>query len=633
MTLKIAAQVKLGIALAVTLVLAMALMSWWVAGESRESSEEEHHFFLGALALTQAQSALLQLRLGVPEYVIGDEPRRKQIRAEESKWYAAFEAALDDYEGPLLTQAEVQMLVTLRAQFEAYKRARSKAFDLIDTGPADDAQTLHARTAISGAEEITQTLNRFAGLEKEHLHESGVLEILWAGRSQTVIAALCIGLLGLLALGYGGAMRVLRPILGLEQKAQTVVREHLGETIEAGKDANEIESLVVAFDKMTQAFIARTAALMRTREALKHQAETLEETVGQRTKELQTANDVLAARERQNRLVTEMTGLLQTMNDIDEAARILPRFLEPLFEPHAGALYTAKPSLNYLDLRVQWGEPSFPDMFEFNECWALRRGEFYAVQSSGLVCPRSASHPAEAYLCVPMVTQGTIFGLLHIAYVTAADSKEAKRDRRGHAHYISEQLSLALANLRLREALRDQALRDSLTGLFNRRYLEESLVREIARAEREERPLSVLMIDVDHFKRFNDANGHDAGDAVLRSLGRLLAECSRAGDIACRFGGEEFAVILVGASVEESATWAERLLDRARTMVVRNRGQSLPTVTISVGLSSFPADGRDVEALLKVADLALYDAKRAGRDRLVVAGKPPPPADVAEVAA
>jgi len=177
------------------------------------------------------------------------------------------------------------------------------------------------------------------------------------------------------------------------------------------------------------------------------------------------------------------------------------------------------------------------------------------------------------------------------------------------AEALAAQVGMALANLRLRETLHQQSIRDALTGLYNRRYLEGAL------------PLAVFMLDVDHFKNFNDTWGHDAGDAVLRALGHALRDNCRQADIACRFGGEEFTLVLPDADLPAAREWAERLMQRVRTMEVKAGGQSLPKITVSMGLALLPADGDDAETLLQAADLALYDAKHAGRDRLVVSGE------------
>jgi len=187
------------------------------------------------------------------------------------------------------------------------------------------------------------------------------------------------------------------------------------------------------------------------------------------------------------------------------------------------------------------------------------------------------------------------------------------------ARTFAEQTALALANLNMREVLRMQSVRDPLTGLYNRRYMEESLERELRRATRKNSSVGLMMLDVDHFKRFNDTFGHEAGDSVLRTLGNLFRTQFRGEDVVCRYGGEEFTIILPEASLETTCQRAEELREAAKKDVAQLGGQSLEPVSLSIGVSSFPTNGTTGEALLRAADAALYRAKEKGRDRVVVA--------------
>jgi diguanylate cyclase (GGDEF)-like protein len=178
---------------------------------------------------------------------------------------------------------------------------------------------------------------------------------------------------------------------------------------------------------------------------------------------------------------------------------------------------------------------------------------------------------------------------------------------------------MALSNLKLHETLRSQSIRDPLTGLFNRRFMEESLELELRRAVRNQRPLSVIMLDLDGFKRFNDSHGHDAGDALLRELGALLQGNIRAEDIACRYGGEEFTLIMPEGSAEIAAQRAELLRAAIKKLEVEHRGRTLGSVTASLGVAVFPEHGRTRDALLEAADAALYLSKGAGGDKVTLA--------------
>jgi diguanylate cyclase (GGDEF)-like protein len=183
---------------------------------------------------------------------------------------------------------------------------------------------------------------------------------------------------------------------------------------------------------------------------------------------------------------------------------------------------------------------------------------------------------------------------------------------------VAEQVGLAIANIKLREKLRNQSIRDPLTGLFNRRYLEESLERELHRAGRAGQPLPVIMLDVDHFKSFNDTFGHEAGDLVLREVGALLRNHTRTEDIACRYGGEEFILAMPGASSGDAERRAETLRATVKDMALEYRGASLAKIGLSLGVAEYPTHAGDVDALVRSADVALYQAKAKGRDRVVI---------------
>jgi diguanylate cyclase (GGDEF)-like protein len=179
-----------------------------------------------------------------------------------------------------------------------------------------------------------------------------------------------------------------------------------------------------------------------------------------------------------------------------------------------------------------------------------------------------------------------------------------------------------LANLQLRERLRSQSIRDPLTGLFNRRYLEETLARELSRANRTGQSLGLIMFDVDHFKRLNDTFGHDAGDTVLRELGRFVERNFRTSDVACRFGGEEFVILVPDTELEQLERRAQRLREAIKQVAFSHQGIPLGTVTISLGAGISPDHGDSPDSLLGAADAALYRAKNAGRDRAVLATAP-----------
>jgi diguanylate cyclase (GGDEF)-like protein len=319
-------------------------------------------------------------------------------------------------------------------------------------------------------------------------------------------------------------------------------------------------------------------------------------------------------------LLGELADFLQTCRTTDEAFQVVGQFAGRLFPDHAGFLGVLRPSRDAVDDVAAWGDPeSQKPTFSPDECWAIRSGRLFAVDGSHTapMCGHFSSAPSRGYLCVPMMAQGEPLGVLHVEGPAVVDSRRESIQRL--AVSVAEHVALGLANLQLQERLRYQAIRDPLTDLFNRRYMEESLDREVRRAARHRRELGVIMLDLDHFKSFNDTSGHEAGDTLLRGLAGLLQTRIRAEDIACRYGGEEFTVILPDASLDVTRQRAEQLRDRAQHLTVDYRGQLLGPLAISLGIAVFPQHGATGEELLRAADAALYRAKHEGRNRVVVA--------------
>ena len=359
----------------------------------------------------------------------------------------------------------------------------------------------------------------------------------------------------------------------------------------------------------------------------------LEERVRERSEQLSVSNDnlhkSLLGLERthaEQSLLREMGELLQACRATQEAEEMLRGYATRLFPSEAGAVYVYRSSRNVLELAVDWGEgtacaPWFPP----EDCWALRRGRFHLAskKDQGPACPHLNGLAADSTICIPMMAHGEATGLLLLVAPHSA-SKTGFSDRdQALAEAAAEQIALALANLKLREKLRDQAIRDPLTGLFNRRYFEESLDREIHRAERRGLTVGLVMIDVDHFKKFNDTYGHEGGDAVLRDVGRLVRTSVRGEDVGCRYGGEEFVLMLTETSLDSLCERTEELRKAISSEQTVFRGQLLKSVTISCGVAIFPQHGSSPEELLRAADAALYVAKERGRDRLVVAAEMP----------
>lgn len=327
----------------------------------------------------------------------------------------------------------------------------------------------------------------------------------------------------------------------------------------------------------------------------------------------------LAAQNEQVESLNRLVELLQRSQHLREALQVLGTHLPEVVDCPAGAVYLLRSSKHELERVVSWGEPAEKaEFFPTDWCWGLRRGRAHVVHDdvTNPICEHIGADDTGLTACIPLAAHGETQGLICLQRATWTNA-EAKR----HLRFLGtavEQISLGLANLRLRDALRDQSIRDPLTGLFNRRYIEESLEQEIARATRSAMPVSLLILDLDHFKSMNDTYGHSAGDRLLRELGVILRCRSRTEDVAARYGGEEFLLMLPGMDKIAAVQRAEELRSAIADIQLVDAGIELPAVTASIGVAAFPDHGHSVDDLLRSADKALYRAKHAGRDRVVL---------------
>ncbi|HPP11459.1 MAG TPA: sensor domain-containing diguanylate cyclase [bacterium] len=333
----------------------------------------------------------------------------------------------------------------------------------------------------------------------------------------------------------------------------------------------------------------------------------------------------LENRSRQNAVLSEMRDLLQACSNVAETSPVIVASMEKLLPQAQGALFLFSPSRNDLESIARWG--GFPEAVEYNlftpdECWALRRGQIYVLEKEkekdGLVCAHLRDLRVNGYVCLPLIAKGEVLGLFHLG-CPAEVKHGCFMEMREIAVTIGEYLALAIANIKLRESLRMQSIRDILTGLYNRRYLEETMAREILRAARRHSTLGVVMIDIDHFKQFNDLYGHGAGDELLAQLGHFFRTHIRGSDIACRYGGEEFTLVMPDASLRDVVRRAEELRVAVKDLRVHYQGQLLGSITLSLGIAVYPEHGTTADELIRLADAALYRAKKEGRDRVLVA--------------
>jgi len=341
--------------------------------------------------------------------------------------------------------------------------------------------------------------------------------------------------------------------------------------------------------------------------------------------------DSLQQRDRlseQRRVLNAYTGLLQSCQDVDEAMNVTAQIIAELLPHSGGRCYVLRPSQNLAETAATFGQETVASdsLLQPDSCWALRRSQPHRSGVGVGVGNVRCAHlhvegtPDDAWtLCVPLIAQGTSLGMLHLNGVGSGSDEYVAL-----VAAIAEQLSLAMNNLQLRESLRVQSIRDSLTGLYNRRYLEENLQREILRCDRRGLPLSVLMVDVDHFKRFNDQHGHAAGDALLASIAQTLQAMTREEDIACRYGGEEFTVVMPETDSVSAQRRAEEIRKAIAATTVLHLRKQLGPNTASLGIATFPDGARTPQELLELADAALYRAKAEGRNRVAVHGQAAP---------
>ncbi|HEX5755367.1 MAG TPA: diguanylate cyclase [Arenimonas sp.] len=360
----------------------------------------------------------------------------------------------------------------------------------------------------------------------------------------------------------------------------------------------------------------RTASLQQEIAA----REKIEAVLQQAHDNLQRSVDALAMRNSEISLLRTLTDFLYAAAEVDEAVTTVHRFLPLLFPRTCGVIYLLQGA--QFEARLAWGEidTSALPALEHDACWALRRGHVYSFDgAASMPCAHfGGPEPLPFHACcAPVIGSGELLGMLHVRFAPAGPVEDDGPERL--LSDVAEQLGLVLANLRLRQSLSEQAMRDPLTRVYNRRHMELALLRELRRCARSRAPLSLAMIDIDHFKRFNDEFGHQAGDQVLASIAALLSDSLRASDVICRYGGEEFVILLCDSSCEGAAPRLEQLRLQVQELRLRHGTQALPPLTVSIGLAAFPDHALDSRSLVEAADAALYRAKDGGRNRVCVA--------------
>jgi diguanylate cyclase (GGDEF)-like protein/PAS domain S-box-containing protein len=345
----------------------------------------------------------------------------------------------------------------------------------------------------------------------------------------------------------------------------------------------------------------------------------MESSLVQANEQMQQFLSVLQQHNREIALLNEMSRLLQASQSAEDAHQTIVDLSNQIFPHTTGALYLLNTDRTLVRAVASWGElRSVAQMFEPSDCLALDGGYTRSLSTDHNKprCRHLSEPPPVVSYCLPLLAQGETLGILHVQSQQEENLDEAKRQL---AYSVVEQSTMALSNIKLREVLREQSIRDPMTGLYNRRYMEEALKQQLSRVNRLMHLLAIIMIDIDYFKRFNDTYGHAVGDRLLCELSNFLQHKIRGEDIACRYGGEEFILIMPDISLEVAQQRAENLRLEAKELHVQNAGQSYGPVTLSLGVAIYPLHGPTIEDVLRAADLALYRAKEAGRDRVVLA--------------
>ncbi len=549
----------------------------------------EEHLTLDTLAEELALGAEVrtdEARL----YVMRGEERHLQAFHAEEQTERRREAAAGKLAAQTLTSAEVASLADVARDAEELDKIEVAAVEAFQRGDKVAAQDVlfgeeHERVQ----KDLLQTVAHFRDLTAtratSELEAARARSDWWSLAAEIMLAV--TGALFVAVLYFVLRRRVAMPLMRMTGIVSRLAKQDYTVELPVDRRGDEIGEMNEAID------VFRTNLIERERLDSERRAD-------QRTKDL----------------ILQMMHRVQACQNQAELTDVIVRFAPQIFPGLAGGLYILNEGNTSLMRAGAWLEPKHSAaVFPATACWSLRRGRAHQSSANGSDVPCQHLDPPDVTaLCVPLTAQGDMIGLLSL--------EERDEDALGpmgarlYLELIAENVGLAIANLQLREKLTTLAVRDPLTGLFNRRFLEETLQRHTRDHAGES--LVCLMIDIDHFKRFNDQFGHDAGDLVMQFVGQTLREVCVPDGYAFRFGGEEFTALLPFPGEQEGIELANALRDKISSVALSHAGRILGTVTISVGVAASPADG-SVETLVTRADAALLQAKAEGRDRAVAA--------------
>jgi diguanylate cyclase (GGDEF)-like protein len=311
----------------------------------------------------------------------------------------------------------------------------------------------------------------------------------------------------------------------------------------------------------------------------------------------------IIVRTREITLIQTMTTMLNATYTLDDAAIVLLNIMPKLLPSLSGAIFLLDEN-NSLNEVSHWGVDWHHDIATMTKNrWLLHKPNSYECHSSN-------DHIPSDNFCVDLFHDGEFIGILQLV----SEEKMINEQYQSLTKNLAPQLSSALTNIQLKDLLRNQAIRDPLTELYNRRFMLEAFEQALNRAERHKSCLAVLMIDLDHFKKFNDTHGHEAGDKVLEVVAEQFKQNLRLEDIACRYGGEEFCILCPDTGLKDAHILAEKLRHCVAEQKITYQTQELDRVTLSIGISIYPNHGHSSNELIQKADKALYNAKEQGRN-------------------
>ncbi len=391
--------------------------------------------------------------------------------------------------------------------------------------------------------------------------------------------------------------------------------------IQNGIEYNLLGLSMVSYLIYMTVIAIRACKLLSKALSLQHENLLLVEDIFVSNKKLHQKNRLLKQHEKDMTLINQINESLQLCQNSSETYAAIKEAAKSLF-PHINGGLTITNSYDNQELVLYWGDVQIlQSVFPSINCWAFRSGNQYTVNKSHneLICQHYTFVPEGIFICIPLIVNNNTIGMLNLNFEKEVDFTNYLEQK---ITTFSNIIKLSLEKNNLNQRLQREAIHDPLTNLFNRRFLDETLARDLKHALREKRTLCVAMLDLDFFKKLNDTFGHEAGDEVLKFIGKYLNKTLRGSDIACRYGGEEFVIILPDANISKVLPRLETIRETIKNKTILYQNISLPTITVSIGVAEVPVHGKTSEEVLRAADQALYAAKQAGRDKVVVAHLP-----------